>query len=290
MNIIIAGLAKNCEDNLKKNIKYLIDFKEIYRENVKLSILVLENDSKDNTKKIIEIFENENLISSYCLDGLDQKITNRIERITYCRNYLLEMVRNFHLDAGDYIYISADFDVDLFSKTVKDKFFKILTQFNNQNQYTAIFPNNVPYYYDIHALRKNGWNTLDSWKKYNQISKYVPIGKFFLKYFYIFKKQIKISSDEEFMKVDSAFGGMGIYNISDLNFSNIIYRSDDKFEKCEHIDFNSNFICGIQTSWNIESPNEHLEFRNLNFLSKVKYIFNSLFRDLKSFFLYFKKN
>ena len=35
----------------------------------------------------------------------------------------------------------------------------------------------MPYYYDVHALRKDKWNSIDSWKKYNQISKYIPVGK-----------------------------------------------------------------------------------------------------------------
>ena len=92
MNIVIAGLAKNCHDNYKKNIEFLIDFKDAYKESVEISILVIENDSKDDTKKIIKKFSENKFIQDYCLDGLDKKLTNRIERITFCRNYLLEKV------------------------------------------------------------------------------------------------------------------------------------------------------------------------------------------------------
>jgi len=290
MNIVIAGLAKNCHDNYKKNIEFLIDFKEAYKESLEISILVIENDSKDDTKKIIKKFSENKFIHDYCLDGLDKKLTNRIERITFCRNYLLEKLTNLYSDTENYIYISADFDIDLFSKTPKETFFQILNKINNQNEVTAIFPNTTPYYYDIHALRKRGWNTVDSWKRYNQISKYVPIGKFFLRYVYIYRKQRKIKTKKTFIDVDSAFGGIGIYKLNKLNLSNIKYESDKSFDKCEHIYFNSHFVCAIYASWNIKSPKEHLEFKSLNFLNKIGYILISLIRDFKNLFLYFKKN
>ena len=117
MNIVIAGLAKNCENNFKKNIEYLIDFKEFYKE----------SDSEDNTKKIIKKFADKNYITNYCLDGLDKKLTNRIERITYCRNFLLEKLTSFQPKKVEHcLYVSIDFDLDLFSKTPKEEFFKIL--------------------------------------------------------------------------------------------------------------------------------------------------------------------
>jgi len=290
MNIVIAGLAKNCENNFKKNIEYLIDFKEFYKESIEISILILENDSEDNTKKIIKKFADKNYITNYCLDGLDKKLTNRIERITYCRNFLLEKLTSFQPKKVEHcLYVSIDFDLDLFSKTPKEEFFKILNKLINQKDLTALFPNNVPYYYDVHALRKDKWNTTDSWKKYNQISKYMPVGKFFLKYFLIYKKQIKINTNQEFINVDSAFGGIGIYKIRKIE-PYIKYKSDEFFEKCEHINFNSYFNCAIYTPWEVESPKEHLEYKNLNFLNKLRYIFASFIGDVKNIFLYFKKN
>ena len=290
MNIVIAGLAKNCQNNFKKNIEYLNDFKEFYKESIEITILILENDSKDNTKKIIKKLTNKDYITDYCLDGLDKKITNRIERITYCRNFLFEKLRSFEPKEIEYLYISIDFDLDLFSETPKEEFFQILNKLRNQKDMTALFPNNIPYYYDIHALRKDKWNTIDSWKKYNQITKYIPVGKFFLKYFLIYKKQIKINTNEEFINVDSAFGGIGIYKMTKSEHSKITYESDELFEKCEHINFNSYFNCAIYTSWKVKSPKEHLEYKNLKLLNKLRYIFASFISDVKNIISYFKKN
>ena len=67
-----------------------------------------------NSDEAIKKFSENKFIQDYCLDGLDKKLTNRIERITFCRNYLLEKLRNLYSDTENYIYISADFDIDLF--------------------------------------------------------------------------------------------------------------------------------------------------------------------------------
>ena len=78
-----------------------------------------------------------------------------------------------------FIYIPADFDIDLFSNQTIEEFNNVVNFVKNNDEVNAIFPNCIPYYYDIHALRRNGWNSKDSWKIYNKLSKYFPIGKFF---------------------------------------------------------------------------------------------------------------
>ena len=72
--------------------------------------------------------------------------------------------------------------------------------------------------------------------------------------------------------------------------SKITYESDELFEKCEHINFNSYFNCAIYTSWKVKSPKEHLEYKNLKLLNKLRYIFASFISDVKNIIFYFKKN
>ena len=69
----------------------------------------------------------------------------------------------------------------------------------------------------------------------------------------------------------------------------IKYKSDEFFEKCEHINFNSYFNCAIYTPWEVESPKEHLEYKNLNFLNKLRYIFASFIGDVKNIFFISKE-
>jgi hypothetical protein len=282
MNIIIAGLAKNCEKSLDSNLVYLDYLNSKYKEKIKLSIFIVENDSNDNTKLTLQKHEEKDFIYSFCLDGLDSEIKNRIERITYCRNFLIEKISKSQISLDDSIYISADFDLDLFSQIPVNNFLDYVYNFHNQKTFTAIFPNSIPFYYDIHALRKEKWNNVDAWDEYNKISKFVPIGKFFIRYFLIYRKQRKILSNEKLISVDSAFGGFGFYKVSKKFLSELSYDSNTKYSLCEHIDFNSNFKCAIYTSLNVEAPSEHIEFKLLPFSKKIVYVVSSLLSDSKS--------
>ena len=286
MFIYIAALVKNSQDTLEKNIDFILDYNEKYRNNDRIKLLILENDSIDDTKKILDKYSNNNLIQIFSQNGLEKNILNRIERITYCRNFIFEKIRDINTEESDILYIPADFDIDLFNRQTVEEFYNVLNFLINNKEIDAMFPNCSPYYYDIHALRKVGWNSNDGWKNYEKLSKYVPIGKFFLKYYFIYRKQIKINKNDEVINVESAFGGIGVYKLKKDQLSLLKYSSDQKFEKCEHIDFNSNFRSGIYTSWVISSPTEHIEYKMLNLQKKLLFIFRSIILDFKNLFLY----
>ena len=284
MNIIIAGLAKNCEKTLDKNLAYLDYINSTYKDKIKLNVFVVENDSSDKTKLIFKKHGSKDFIYSFCLDGLDGEITNRIERITYCRNFLIEKISTSDVLLDDTIYISADFDLDLFSQIPDNKFFDYLYNFYNQNIFTAIFPNSTPFYYDIHALRRKKWNTVDAWEEYKRIGKYVPVGKFFIRYFLVYGKQRKITSNQKLIDVDSAFGGFGFYKVSKNIFPKLRYNSNKSYSICEHIYFNLNFKCAIDPTLNVKAPSEHIEFKLLPLFKKIVYICTSLASDSRAMF------
>ena len=290
MNIVIAGLAKNCEKNLDINLKYLDNLNSQYKDKINLSIFIVENDSNDGTKLAIKKHAEKKFIYSFCLDGLDNQIANRIERITYCRNFLIEKISSTKVLLDDSIYIPADFDLDLFSQIPINKFLDSLYTFSNQISFTAFFPNSVPFYYDVHALREKNWNNGNGWDKYKRISKFLPIGKFFIRHFLIYRKQKKIPSNEKIISVDSAFGGFGFYKASKRNLSKLSYKSNKNYSVCEHIYFNSKFDCGIYTALNVNAPSEHIEFKLLSFSKKIAYIANSLTSDIKSIFKSLKRS
>mgnify|MGYP001155031755 CR=1 FL=1 len=65
MNIIIAGLAKNCEKSLDSNLVYLDYLNSKYKEKIKLSIFIVENDSNDNTKLTLQVKVTQDLYRFY---------------------------------------------------------------------------------------------------------------------------------------------------------------------------------------------------------------------------------
>ena len=204
MVIYIAALVKNCQNTLKKNIEFIIDYNKNLATRIKLNY-ILENDSIDDTKKILDQYSKNNSIQIFSPTGLEKKILNRIERITYCRNFILEKIGETNDIEDDFLYIPADFDIDLFSNQTIEEFNNVVNFVKNNDEVNAIFPNCIPYYYDIHALRRNGWNSKDSWKIYNKLSKYFPIGKFFLKYYLIYRKQIKIEKMQALSRLRAHF-------------------------------------------------------------------------------------
>ena len=278
--VIFAGLAKNCIKTLQINLKFIEKFKKDFPE-LNLSVLIMESDSVDGTK---EFLKNTNLdwVHSFNEDKLDEKFKYRTEKIAYCRNHLFGVIRK--QKSSNIIYIPVDFDIELFKFLDAVSFFNLLEKFSNNQNIEALFPYSHPYYYDIHALRANNWNTNSPWESVKKINKFVPIGKFFTRYFLIYKKQKKHTHREKLLKVQSAFGGIGLYKVNEdvLNASYGIENSLGN-NSCEHVQFNKYFVNKfIDSSWIIPSPREHIEFKLLKIHNKIFYIISSLFSDIKN--------
>jgi hypothetical protein len=57
----------------------------------------------------------------------------------------------------------------------------------------------------------------------------------------------------------------------------------DKAVSADHIVFNSNFKKKyIDPNWNVKAPLEHIEFKTLTLLGKMKYIYKELQFELKN--------
>ncbi len=281
MNIVFAGLARNCQDSIKKNINFIDKFRNQY-PNINIYLYILESDSNDGTKEYLSRIKTKHS-RIYNVDNLDSRFDFRTERIAFCRNYLLKKI-NKEIDFNDFIYVPLDLDIELFKYIDSKKLFNLMNMLKN-NQADAIFPFSYPYYYDIHALRSKGWNTKNPWHSVNSINKYLFIGKFFTRYYFIYRKQKKYNQHLKEIEVNSAFGGMGIYTVNKEKFRELKYSIDLKYgnTSCEHIVFNNSFKKKIiYPSWKIPSPGEHIEFKLLNFSQKVKYIIKSLISDIKN--------
>ncbi len=282
MNIVFSGLAKNCLNNVKKNIEFVDKFKEYYPK-ANIYFFILESDSTDGSKEYLSNI-NKEYLKIFNLDELEKKIIIRTERIAFCRNFLLKKIKE-EANFSNFLYIPLDLDIELFKYTSNEEFKNLLIMLKNNKSYDVIFPFSFPYYYDIHALRSNRWNTKNPWHSINSINKYLPIGKFFTRYFFIYRKQKKYNKKLTEIKVESAFGGIGIYKVNKDLFKNLEYSIDLKFgnTSCEHIKFNSFFKNKIiYPLWIIPSPLEHIEFKLISFNNKIKYIFKTIIGDIKN--------
>lgn len=162
-NILICGVVKNAENRLTKNILFCKKLGS-YFDNFKM--IVYENNSTDNTKKILksftEIEKNMVVLSEDISDEIikknskvwaNTKLTGsdhpcRIEQISNARNKVLQEIRKKQYN--DYsVVVWIDLDSNGFTiETVKNSINKVL-----KNDKMVLFGNSHPRHYDYYALR-----------------------------------------------------------------------------------------------------------------------------------------
>jgi hypothetical protein len=283
-NLVFAGLAKDCLPSLQKNLDFISKFNaELPGYN--LRFIVVESDSTDGTKEYLENV-NFDFLEIITADNLDKKFKYRTERIANCRNMILDKLKN-EKSNQDLIYIPIDLDIEIFEYQDIHDFHFQLNDFIENKLYDAYFPFNFPYYYDIHALRSKGWNSHNPWEKIKKINKFIFIGKFFVRYFYVYRIQKKYNTKKELINVESAFGGIGFYKLNNslLEIVNYEIEIDLGNTSCEHLKFNSFFRNkAVVSRWKVPSPKEHVEYKLLSFKEKSLYILTSIRSDLKNLF------
>lgn len=274
--LFFVCMSKNCFSKLKKNLEFLVNLKNESKFNIK--ILVIDSDSVDGTKKHCRDLLDKQLIDSFVeVDNLENLYNSRIERLTICRNKGLKEIDRFKID--QFLYIPLDSDILLFEDININKFELLIKNVIEDRNVEAIFPFSLPYYYDIFALRKPGWVNNNIFKA-NLLKSKFRFLSFFINYYYIFRNQFPPSKfKENLIKVNSAFGGMGVYKIK--NISNFKYFYSPDFTNLdmvsEHISFNKNFEnLFIKKDWNIPAPKGYIFFNTYTFFGKFIYFLKSI--------------
>ena len=278
--VFFCGISKNCIKNIEKNLIFLENY--FKSTNLDCHAIFIDSDSTDGTKNILNKYSTNNNSFTYInFDFHDAKSNNRIENILNSRNACLDQIRN-KINDENIIYIPLDLDIDLFKFITNNFLDSLIRESINKNTLHGKFPFSIPYYYDIFALRAKKWINYNSQFWVTRLKKNLKIGSFFYNYFLIFRHQVELTKfKQKKLKINSAFGGMGIYNLQN-QINNMIYELDEKYPKdiSEHVLFNSKFKdLQILASWNIPAPPEHLEFRILNPKQKFKYFFKTIFFD-----------
>ena len=241
LKVVICTTVRDCDDSLTRNIPVM----EKLRSHIKEShVVVVENDSIDNTKKIINDWKKYS--TNVHINSTDYGVItipkheeipsisrffsdHRISLMAKYRNIYLDFVKN-HLDV-DYL-ITVDLDV---------------------------------YYIDIDGIANSfgqevNWDCISSNGK-----KVTPESPFKLQFFdtYAFKElndtnpqtieKIKLHQKKystlklgmPIIRINSGFNGLAIYkwdSIKDLNYQS--KKNDDKIvlAKCEHVTFHQDMM------------------------------------------------
>lgn len=230
--VVIGGCAMNIEKYIKKSLNKMKDMSSFFKD---YRIVIFENDSTDNTLRILREFEKNNknvkIISEMGLSK--RKGFTRTCKLAYARNKILEFIEKENLDDYD-LFINMDLDNININLNVNNLKHILETTDLEWDVLTA----NQKDYYDYWALRTNKYNK-NCWDSDGlcSIKKKVLSNWFDIEQTGNSETSISIKSKP--IEVLSAFGGLGIYKINSFkgckyssNFKHNIRRND-----CEHVIF-----------------------------------------------------
>lgn len=229
-SVIIAGCCRDVQNYIAKNLEIM---DAIGSQFLKYQVVIYENDSKDATRYLLT--QNKKDHYDYIFED-NVNIKSRTERIAHCRNKILEHIRN-NYDSYDY-FLLLDLDDVLASGKLIDTI-KYCFLYKPE-EWDGMFANCSNKYYDIYALRKNGYLTSCCWNNANQL-KALGIDHMTAYKECVDKYIINYPQDGKLMKVTSAFGGAGLYKLKSINKT--IYNGFEEKHLdhmiCEHVPFNT---------------------------------------------------
>ncbi len=236
--ILVVGTVSNVANTLNKNFKCinraLSDFKSV-------NYFLVESDSSDATLGELSILREQYNINYLSLGELSRIIPNRVERIRHCRNAYINHLREIAAE-NEFNYVLV-IDLDGIANKVSKK--GIRSCFEKQQNWDVCFSNQIPYYYDIYALRAKGWNDSDPFKDIEELKNSMQISKQDrLRYWkeensirqkILYSKMRFIKPWHDWVAVESAFGGLGIYKTE--IFLEFDYSCDfySEANTCEHV-------------------------------------------------------
>ena len=223
----ITGIVRDAEKTLAGSVS-AID--TAFRQFGTTRWFVVESDSSDRTpERLAELASTMDDFSFVTLGVLQSRFAERIDRIAFCRNsYLQHFFDNGHDEESDFLVVA---DLDGMNQKLDGP---ALASCWEHDSWDACFANQDGPYYDIYALRHPVWSATDP---------QVAIG-FFRRFglppsrsvnLAVYDKMIRIPRNAEWIEVESAFGGLGIYRPQALREKRYHGRDAAGAVICEHV-------------------------------------------------------
>jgi len=225
--VLILGICRNVENDLQSDILRLLS---AFSDFSKVHFRIVESDSDDSTLMVLEKLATQIPNFVYISYGnLQLEIPSRVERIAYCRNKCLELMRS-DVRLRDCSYVAVS-DLDGVNSLLNRK--SVLSCWI-RDDWDACTANQLGPYYDIYALRHTDWSPDDCWRYEAQLLK-KGMNPISAREKAVYSRQRKIPASSPWINVDSAFGGLAIYKRESL--VNATYSGIDLngAEICEHV-------------------------------------------------------
>ena len=237
--IIFAGTARNVAPFLPGVIRNIETFSRHFAQ---WAVVVAENDSHDQTKTLLKAWMERAPTQGAAravladMDGMIRDHLDRTDRIALARNRVLEEIEKDQLLSGfDYL---AFLDMDFPNvHPMRPENFAAAVDFLERNPGAAgVFPNQLPLYYDVWALREKDWCPRDCWDEVRDAMPALGLDAAVAKY--AFERQRIIPPSAPPIPVESAFGGIGIYRMKWVLGRRYGGLKPGGGEVCEHVAFN----------------------------------------------------
>jgi hypothetical protein len=248
--IIFAGAVQNAAIYLSSVLDNIEKISKVASE---VAYVFVENDSTDNTKKILSDWGSKR--SDFYLINLDglNTIPIRTIRLEKARNAYIETIKYYENLKKFDLLIILDMDDKAVHPIDPQEIFNAIYFLEDFHERAAIFANQSGTYDDMWALRHPVQCPVDPWE---EVLDYVVKNKCSdeLAFEQTFGKRIfSINDSAEPIKIDSAFGGLGIYKMkyilknqnSYLGSKTKIIPLDDgglayaQLQICEHVNFHA---------------------------------------------------
>ena len=204
--VFLTGCVRQAEASLEDQLQHLLKIRELFSDDS--VICIIENDSTDNTAKILDNYQKtyKNFLS-FSFTKLILRKPLRTDRLAFCRNFAANLARTSfgHFD----YYIVADLDNILSNETAA----AIPKCFSLEEDWDVLFANSLPKYYDVWALRSAQLGiTYDCWDAITHDRKKGDAWQL-VKQKHVKDFQKEIDPGRSLIPVESAFNGLGIYRM-----------------------------------------------------------------------------
>lgn len=232
--IVIASIARNIGGTFSKDYDRVL---KAFSEFTIINWIIVESNSTDNSLEVLKSYSNLNTKILYASLRSDKvKQNTRTMDLATARNKYLEMFNEIRS------VIEIDYLVVYDLNNLNNKLNKEAVQSCwIQNNWAAVLANQKGPYYDVWALRHKFWNDFDCWERYENLLKIYRKPSLAL-WDAVYSRMIKIPKNWDWIKVESAFGGIGIYRTTYLDNCKYEGTSTIGEQVCEHVSFNSGII------------------------------------------------
>jgi len=223
-NVVFAGTCKNVESYLKKSLENVEECGKLFKSFI---LIIYENDSIDNTRKLLNEYKKFNYHYIF-EDNIIEK--RRTMRLANGRNKILDKIK----EIGNFDYLIM---LDLDDVTNSGIFINTIKTCFDYDDWDVLTANQKKKYYDLWALRKPGYIDYDV---HGELARNDPLENKDI----IYNKINHSKFENGLIEVDSAFGGIAIYKISSIKNCKYVgdYKSNNRYpddsEQCEHVQFN----------------------------------------------------